>query len=79
MIVELGEYVDAVEALRLAVWFRATVLCEGLSKVDCPAIKPIQETRTLITAMGSAILSLILVALISVVSLDDRILLNKVS
>ena len=36
MIVELGEYVDAVEALRLAVWFRATVLCEGLSKVDCP-------------------------------------------
>lgn len=29
MIVELGEYVDAV-------WFRATVLCEGLSKVDCP-------------------------------------------
>lgn len=36
MIVELGEYVDAVEALRLAVWFRATVLCEGLSKVGCP-------------------------------------------
>lgn len=36
MIVELGEYVDAVEVLRLSVWFRATILWEGLSKVDCP-------------------------------------------
>ena len=36
MIVELGEYVHAVEALRLAVWFRATILCEGLIKVECP-------------------------------------------
>lgn len=44
---------DAVEALRLAVWFRAAILCEGLSKGDCPGENKEKKAESGLIFQGS--------------------------